>query len=479
MFEVDRKGLAALVEGDGPERFAFELVQNAWDENVQVVKIEICSAGHGRTKLTAEDDSPDGWHRLSDAWTMFAPSYKRDHPDKRGRFDVGEKFVAAVAISTDIETTGGQVVFDEDGERKVYPRRKRERGTKVTVIMPWGKERREEALAGLWKLIPPPGVTTLINGKELPHRDPLEEGEFPLLTVLNDTDGAFRTTTRKTMVSVYETIEGETGTLYELGIPVVETGDSWNVSIGQKVPLTLDRSNVRPAFLKRVRGHVLNLMADRVTPDEAQERWVDEALASGVASKEATDAALTGRFGEKRVIQDPSDPEGTKKAMSQGYTVIPSRGLSPGAWTTVRNHGSALPAGRVTPSNSKVKFSADGKPPIPREEWTPIMVKFSEYAKLVGQEILGRGISTTFHRAGPIRPHGGWTAAYGEGGLAVNVSCAKALLRAVDQRAWDSILIHEFGHEFCSDHLSVEYHHALCNLGALLREKLGGYDLGT
>ena len=40
---------------------------------------------------------------------------------------------------------------------------------------------------------------------------------------------------------------------------------------------------------------------------------------------------------------------------------------------------------------------------------------------------------------------------------------------AVGTESLDSLLIHEFGHHFESDHLSSKYHEALCNLGAKLK----------
>jgi hypothetical protein len=33
----------------------------------------------------------------------------------------------------------------------------------------------------------------------------------------------------------------------------------------------------------------------------------------------------------------------------------------------------------------------------------------------------------------------------------------------------DRLLIHEFGHQYSGDHLSADYHEALCRLGALLK----------
>jgi hypothetical protein len=34
----------------------------------------------------------------------------------------------------------------------------------------------------------------------------------------------------------------------------------------------------------------------------------------------------------------------------------------------------------------------------------------------------------------------------------------------------DALLIHEFGHEYCGDHLSSDYYDALCDIGAKLKQ---------
>jgi hypothetical protein len=57
--------------------------------------------------------------------------------------------------------------------------------------------------------------------------------------------------------------------LYEMGLPIVETGDQWHVSVAQKVPLNRDRNNVKPAYLRAIRTLVLNAMHDRLTEDDA------------------------------------------------------------------------------------------------------------------------------------------------------------------------------------------------------------------
>jgi hypothetical protein len=63
-----------------------------------------------------------------------------------------------------------------------------------------------------------------------------------------------------------------------------------------------------------------------------------------------------------------------------------------------------------------------------------------------------------------------FAAAYGAGRLDFNL--LRLGHRWFEQGATedvDRLLIHEFGHEFSPDHLSEEYHEALCRLGASLK----------
>jgi len=61
-------------------------------------------------------------------------------------------------------------------------------------------------------------------------------------------DGFLRRVNRETTIRVFAVLPGESATLYELGIPVVVTGDKWHYDIGQKVPLTLDRKTFNRVF---------------------------------------------------------------------------------------------------------------------------------------------------------------------------------------------------------------------------------------
>src|SRR5918911_4032737 len=116
-FDVDEAGLGKQAEEHGKGRLVGELVQNALDE-AGVTRIAITLApvaGRPLADLTVEDDSPEGFRDLAHAYTLFAESYKRGDPGKRGQFNFGEKLVLAVCESASISTTKGTVHFTEKG----------------------------------------------------------------------------------------------------------------------------------------------------------------------------------------------------------------------------------------------------------------------------------------------------------------------------------------------------------------------------
>jgi hypothetical protein len=130
-FDVDKAGLGKQAEEQSKGRLIGELVQNALDEAgvTQIAVTLTLVPGRPLADLAVEDDSPEGFRDLAHAYTLYAPSYKRDNPEQRGQFNLGEKMVVAVCESASISTTKGTVVFDPDEGRIERPRQKRERGS--------------------------------------------------------------------------------------------------------------------------------------------------------------------------------------------------------------------------------------------------------------------------------------------------------------------------------------------------------------
>jgi len=476
-FQVDKEGLAKLMERKGKEFILYELLQNSWDTNAKKVDVSLRrSEIKGYAQIEVIDDHPDGWKDLAHAWTLYAESDRKADAEKRGRFNLGEKLVLALCRTASIETTTGGVAFDVDGRRAL--RTKRETGSRFLALVRMNQEERVSVAAAFMKLIPPAGVVTTFNGATiLPARTPLRRIEATLPTEIADAEGVLRRSARKTAIEVFEPLQGETASVYEMGIPVVETADKWHYNVMQKVPLNSDRDNVTPAYLQEIRTLVLNEMYKEVQQEEATAPWVRDAAEDEDISSAAIKHVVTQRFGEKRVISDLTDPEGTKLAMSQGYTVIHGGSLSRDEWANVRRHEAALPAGQVTPS-PKVLESGGGKDDeVPLEKWTNGMTQVFKYAHMIGSLLL----DTTLHVRIVNRfteRHAAW---YAPGSLTFNLAClGHAWFDQGPREAVDELLVHEFGHHFSGDHLSEAYHDALCKLGAkLARIALAQPDLFT
>lgn len=473
-FEVDKDGLAKILARKDTKFFLVaELVSNAWDEpGSTTVEITLTPETHGQYRLIVTDDNPDGFKDLRDAFTLFAESKKNRDPGQRGRFDLGEKLVLAWSVWGKIFSTTGGIYFKEDGSRHQI-RERRERGSQCEMMLRLSKEEYEDICSLVFTLIPPKQIIhTTFNGREILHRTPLCSFKNQLPTEIADAEGNLRRTARITNIEVYECQKGEDAHIYELGIPIVETGDKYHVNIGQKVPLTLERDNVPPAYLRKVRTVVLNNVFDKLKdPEEANASWVRDALEDKDCVPQAAAAVVEKRFGKKAVAFDPSDVEGSKLAVSKGYVVIPGATFSKAAWDKIRESGAIPPAGKVTPSPKAYAISGEQLEYIPKPDWTEGMKTIEHYAKQVARDILnGKAITVKFVNdskwsfGGTYGPSGELTINLHSRGRNFTESFPDSIVEL------DDFLIHEFAHERVSDHLSEDYHKECTKLGARLKK---------
>jgi hypothetical protein len=472
-FDVDKEGLRQINDRHDDYGWVIgELYQNVMDTTATECLITITKfEGQPRAEIIVEDDGP-GFAHLKHAWTMFAPSIKTDNPTKAGRFNLGEKFVLAACYTAKIETTCGTVKFDVDGRHEL-PRRKFQEGTKVTLEIRCTNEQYMQLLDYAPKLFVREGLRLCVNGAEMAHREELSSWEETLPTVIGED---LRPTRRKAHVRIYEAKEGETPMLYELGIPVVETGDRWHVSIGQKVPLNTERDNVTPAFLREVRVSVVNNMYEELTEEDTESGWVNEATSDKRCENDAAEDFRIKKYGENSVASTPGNPEADAKAVAEGYTLIPSRGLTGGQRENLKEAGTLNSSAAEFPTAGIGAFSDDPNAPEAREfeedELTDGMREVRDYAASLGKSLMNATISVRF--LDNIANEGQtFRAAYGGRELCFNVgNLGKkwfANSGAVGTTELDALLIHEFGHHYESNHLSSDYHRALCRLGAKLK----------
>lgn len=468
-FEVDARGLEKTLATRDPASILFELIQNALDTKARAVEVTVEPVPNApRALVVVGDDDPTGFVDLSHAYVLFAESAKKSDPELRGRFNLGEKLVIARCEWAEIVSMTGGVRFDSDGTR----RKMKDKTTVGSVFRAEVRITRDEmnqAIERARRILVPEGVTLRINGEPVTSPAPIRTVPYAcLLTEIADETGRMKSTYRTTSLRLYQPRAGERGWLYELGIPVVETGDAFDVDVRQKVPLNTDRDNVRPSYLKDIRVAVLNETHDMIEAKEATAEWVREAAGDSACKDETIKRVLDLRFGDMRVSPDPNDREAEDIAKSQGYTVVHGGSMSAGEWENARRAGAILPASKVTPSHLSMP-SSDEFTTIPPDRQSFGMKSVRRLVSFLSTRALDgvEDIDVEFFESdvitvaaqwggGDIRPH-----------LWFNVT--KLGERFFDDPFADKMIelvLHEFAHHAEGNHLSSRYHDALCRLGA-------------
>lgn len=481
-FSVDRDGLRKigerLVERRGFGILGAELYQNVMDTNATKCEIFIQKVlSRPLAFISVTDNDPEGFIDLSHAWTMFAPSLKRSNPEQAGRFNMGEKFVLAFCRDAKIHTTKGTVVFDKDGRRNL-PKTKRAEGTEFSATIDCKADQLKELIEHMGKIIPKNGLVLTVNGAEIPHRTPVGTVRGSLATEIANEEGEMKATVRICDVDLYEPLPGEKAMIYELGIPVVETGDLWHYDVRQKVPLNMDRDNVTPAFLRDLRVLVLNNMHNQIKPEETESTWVNEATSSPKAAPEALQTFKTLKYGEKAVAYDPFNADANAEALLDKRTLIPNHGLTKGQRENLKSNGLLISSSQAYPTAGRSAYSDDPNAlpaeVIPYSEWTKEMKRCHDYTQGVAAFLIGKEILVEFVKV-PKNMGGWWRACYGTGHLFgkpsmhYNVSVLPKNWFDSVHEDMDSLILHELGHEFCANHADSKYLNALTDLGAKLK----------
>lgn len=462
-FDVDKEGLAKLKEGS--DGLILELIQNALDTNATKVSVTLePEPGRAVARLVVEDDDPDGFTDLTHAYRLFAESEKKGDPTKRGRFNLGEKLVLSRCIEATISSTKGAVRFNSDGTRSTL-RQRLESGSVFDALIRMTREQVKVAIENAHKVIASIPVT--INGVEVPFREPIASFNATLPTEIAGEDGVLRRTTRKTQVSVYEAMEGP-AQLYELGIPVVETGDKFDINIEQKIPLNMDRDNVHPSYLRKIRVEVLNNLHQMIDQEDANSTWVQDASSSKDIEKDAFKTVIRERFGRGAVSYDPSDREANARATVEGKTVIAGRSLSSEQWANARRFESITPAGRssfATPKPYSDDPNAEPVKLLDPSKWDEGMLWVEVMARSISKQCHGRecDVRITYGK----RNH---SACYGGGTLDLNLNVLGRKWFAGRLASIVDLIIHELAHEVAESHLSDAFHSECTRIAGIVAE---------
>src|SRR5690606_24488659 len=108
---------------------------------------------------------------------------------------------------------------------------------------------------------------------------------------------------------------------------------------------------------------------------------------------------------------------------------------------------------------------------VERDKLTADMIRIADFVQLLGRKLLGADVSVRYSLT-----TNNFGAAFGRGSPTSIAGATFAFNYRRLGKAWFTkentdkdllaLIIHEFGHYYSSDHLSSEYHDALCDLGA-------------
>ena len=453
-FEIDKKGLQQVQSEKDKFFIIKELVSNSFDE-----KIEECNLSIGNGWIDCKDDSKDGFRDLKDSYTMFAPSYKKGIVEKRGRFNVGEKFALAMFNNAKIKSTTGTIIFEKDGSRKKTST-KTDKGTEFYGCL-YLKLAEVDSLTSKSKtIIPPKGVRFFVNTHQISRPDVYKSFTENLPTVVSDDEGNLVRSSRNTNIELFKTDEHF---IYEMGIPVVETDIGFSINVDQKIPLNKDRDNVSPSYLKKLKTYVLNHTSSELTEEQSKSSWVTEALED--ADVDAVKDVVESRYGEDAVVFDMSDSEANKKAFANDVNVITGGSFNSKVWDNIKRTREEY-TDFARPSGSVSKYASPtltgGATEI--SEYTDGMEDVIDYAKELHLYLFNSGCSVSIHNGN------GALATYGRGNLQFSYKMLgkKWFDLANNKQRILELIIHEFGHWYSGDHLSERYYDGLCEIGAKL-----------
>lgn len=459
-FDVSKVGLQKLAEGRRKSFALYELFQNGFDEHVTRVDatLERVEGSRGKVRLTVTDDSPQGFADLKHAYTLYAESTKKANPEQRGLYDRGEKLVLALCDEARITTTTGSVIFAKDGTRR-RSRQATERGSRFEGVLSMTLEELADVERDVLLILPPSGITATFNGKDIPHRPVLASTRTKLPTIVADSNGIPRKVVRETALDVVAVLPGEQAMIYEMGIPIVETGDRYHVNIQQKVPQNADRDNVSPAYLRQIRTEVLNLMHTSIADeDAATEAWVTNALEDERVAPEAVATVLRARFGEKAVAYDPSDAEANYNAVASGYKLIHGGVFNRAQWERVRDSGSVLPAGKVFPTPHAYGDGPGIAKVLSAEEYTGGMQDVVSLTHYLARKLLGRDLDVRI-----VDTPNRFAGAHVDGGIDFNLYHLKAKWFDLQTNLAGVIelALHELAHFRATNHLDKAFYKAI------------------
>ena len=439
--EVDHRGLQAIVKERGEVTLLDELVQNALDTDATEISVWISSPATNRVRIVVTDNDPIGYVDLSHAYTLFAPSVKRDDASKRGFMNVGDKLAVSCAVEGRIMSTSGSVIID--GDTRKAGRAKTDFGSAVDLTFPLSKVVMAKMIERARTYLIPDGVSFTVNFEPVPGSMPMCSTSTKLrLYVGVDEDGEtiMRERERVTQLDLYEPdLRGSW--IYVLGIPVQEVeGLPVSVDVRGRLKADVKRDTVPARELHRIKVAVADALAAELTHEDVT-GWARSTMAD--ASPAVVQRIVETQYGTDAMVPNPSDPMANIRATEEGRTLIPTRAFAASEWERVRELRAVDPGfAPTTSSEYGTAVRSVTEEAIPRIDWNRAETEVVAYAyKMFELLFPGCKLDVTVYAGKQLD----CIAAMGRTGSTGHLSIVRGDWTEDRQEILDTI-IHEFAH---------------------------------
>jgi len=164
------------------------------------------------------------------------------------------------------------------------------------MLMPCTSKDAEDIVSYFQRVLIPDGVALKIKGETIQPRKAKYLVEASLPTEVFD-GVRWLKPSRKTEVRIVPVMNGETPTVYEMGIPVcgLEWDKNYHLDIAQRVPMNPNRDAVSVGYLTRVHRAALPVLVNEMDAAGALADWVG--LAAAASDEEVQRAVVETAFG--------------------------------------------------------------------------------------------------------------------------------------------------------------------------------------
>lgn len=465
-FEVDGSGFKGHVKKMKPHQIIQEIISNSFDEDaVKTVTCDIEFIQETKQVRVKVVDDGNGFRDIEEIFTLYKHSYKRNKPEKRGRFNLGDKQFFAVAETGHVITGKNKVEFTET--KRIIDDHEPFKGVEVIGNFKWSATVLNPTIRELYKIIVPQDKILIVNDKTIQPKKIVKIIEGVLRTEIENEDGVMEEFDRKTKIELYQKDESEQALIFEMGIPVQKLEDNveWHVNIMQKIPLRTERDVVSEAYLKKLYGAIINQATELITEDNAGSSFVQMAMIH--AEPDTAKVVFQKALGTDKIfIESTTDGRANDCVKEMGGRTLPTGMFD----RDTRKHLQEI---SVLESATEV-FGSRGTETLKPVEMTEGMEMTIKLTEQVAREVLGKEIHCiVVHTDNPFN------ADYTSATLTLRWN-----LRLLKKSFFDKIstemvriIIHELSHDaqnedcISSSHYSTAFVTALQMVGASIGKK--------